>query len=128
MSWTEGEFENEEGDFLPITSRDISPLKLTTYVEHETQSGWLNRLQALYVGSRDRAFEEEVDPVPIESYLTVDFISSIPLWGGQLELSVENLFNEQYFPVINQLRGVQVETSNFAARGRIIRLGYSIEW
>ena len=128
VSWTEGEFENEEGDFLPITSRDISPLKLTTYVEHETQSGWLNRLQALYVGSRDRAFEEEVDPVPIESYLTVDFISSIPLWGGQLELSVENLFNEQYFPVINQLRGVQVETSNFAARGRIIRLGYSIEW
>jgi len=128
VSWTEGEFENEEGDFLPITSNDISPLKLTTYVEHETQSGWRNRLQALYVGSRDRAFEEEVDPVPIESYLTVDFISSIPLWGGQLELSVENLFNEQYFPVNNQIAAQRFEAENFAARGRIIRLGYSIDW
>ncbi len=128
LTLTEGEFENEEGDFLALDSTDIQPLKLTAYVQHETQAGWRNRLQALYVGDRDRAFEDGTDFVPIDSYFTVDLISSIPLFGGRLALSVENLLNEQYFPVLSQyLSGID-DTLNYAARGRTIRLGYSIDW
>ncbi len=128
LTLIEGEFEDEEGDFLALDSTDIQPLKLTTYLEYETRSGWSNRLQALYVGDRSRAFEDGTDFVPIDSYFTVDFISSLPLFGGRLSLSVENLFNEQYFPVLSQYFSGIDDTLNYAARGRTIRLGYSIDW
>ena len=126
-----GEFETEDGEYLNVSSNVAFPPKLTAYVENETGFGWLNRLQLLYVGDRNAGFEDGSDPVPIESYVTLDFISSIPLFGGRLALSVENLLNEQYIPVVNQyfggFGGID-EISNIAARGRTVRLGYSIEW
>lgn len=128
LTWIEGEFENEEGNFVALDSRTIQPLKLTTYVEYETEFAWRNRLQALFVGSRDRAFEDEIDPVPINSYITLDFISSIPLFGGQLNFSIENLLNTQYFPVLSQYGSGFDDTLNVAARGRTFRLGYSISF
>jgi iron complex outermembrane recepter protein len=130
-SLIKGEFEDEEGEYLNASSNVAFPPKLTAYLEHRTDGGWLNRLQLLFVGDRDSGFEDGSDPVPIESYTTLDYISSIPLFGGRLALSVENLLNEQYIPVVNQyfggFGGID-EISNIAARGRTVRLGYSIEW
>jgi iron complex outermembrane receptor protein len=128
ISWAEGEFEDATGDSLALSSRDISPLKLTAYLQYETPGGWRNRVQALHVAGRDRAFEDGTDPVEIEGYTTVDFISSIPLFNGRLSFSVENLLNEQYFPVLSQYLGGFDETLNSAGRGRTIRLGYSLSW
>lgn len=128
LSWVEGEGENEDGKYIALNSGIIQPLKLTAYVEHETDFGWRNRLQALYVGDRDRAFEAGVDPVALGNYITLDLISSIPLAGGRLSLSVENLLNEQYVPAIWQYFAGFADTDNIPARGRTIRLGYSIEW
>lgn len=125
-TWTEGEFRNSEGDFAALNSLTISPLKLTAYAQHETDFGWRNRLQAIFVGSRDRGFEDDIDPIAINNYVALDFISSIPFLGGQLNLSVENLLNEQYFTVVSQYFGGFDETGNVAARGRTFRLGYSI--
>jgi len=83
LSWNEGDIDpNDDGDFRPISSSDIQPLKVTAYVENQTTPGWNNRLQLLVVGSRDRAFEEDVDPVPIDSYAVLDYISSIKLGSG----------------------------------------------
>jgi len=82
FSWNEGNFENDEGEFVPLGRFDIQPLKLTAYVEHQTTPGWRNRLQALYVG--DRAFDEGIDPVAIEGYFIVDYITSIQVGQGQL--------------------------------------------
>jgi iron complex outermembrane receptor protein len=127
-SLAEGEFENEEGEFVALSSKDISPIKLTAYLQYETPNGWRNRLQALHVGGRSRAFEDGIDPVDIEGYTTLDFISSVPLFKGRLSLSVENLFNTQYTPVLTQFFGGFDETLNFAGRGRTIRLGYSLSW
>jgi iron complex outermembrane receptor protein len=127
-SLAEGEFENPAGKFVALSSRDISPLKLTAYVQYETPNGWRNRLQALHVGGRDRAFEDGIDPVEIEGYTTFDFISSVPLFNGRLSFSVENLFNTQYSPVLYQFLGGFDETLNIAGRGRTIRLGYSLSW
>lgn len=62
FTWIEGDLEDAETEeFLAITSYEVSPLKLTAYVENETLPRWSNRLQALYIGNRDRAFEDEVD-------------------------------------------------------------------
>jgi len=128
-SWQEGENDVDEDDnFEPLNGFRISPLKLTTYVEHETLPGWRNRFQALYVGNRDRAFDAGVDEVKVESYLTVDFTSSIELGPGTLLIGIGNLFNEQYFPVISQVRSAFGDTSFSAARGRTFSIGYRATW
>ncbi|NEQ32181.1 MAG: TonB-dependent receptor, partial [Leptolyngbya sp. SIO4C5] len=97
VGWNEGESDpNDDGDFQPISSFDIQPLKLAAYVQHETLPGWNNRLQLLYVGDRDRAAEtlndrgRPIDPEPIEGYIVVDYITSIDLWEGTLQLGVHN--------------------------------------
>jgi len=130
LSLIEGESdEDEDGDYLALTSSRIPPLKLTAYVENETLPGWTNRLQALFVGDRDRAFEADVDLGPIDSYITVDYISSIRLGPGSLQIGIENLFNNQYFPIQSQLSaGAGGDTFNYAARGRTLRVGYSVTW
>lgn len=128
LSLQDGELEDELGDFVALSSRDISPLKLTSYIQYETDSGWRNRLQALVVGGRDRGFDAGNDPVEINGYTTVDFISSVPLFNGRFSVSVENLFNQQYFPVLSQYFGGFDETLNTAGRGRTVRLGYSLNW
>lgn len=130
LSLIEGESdEDEDGDYFALTSSRIAPVKLTAYVENETLPGWNNRLQALFVGDRDRAFDEGVDLGPIDSYITVDFISSIKLGPGDLQIGVENLFNNQYFPIQSQLSaGAGGDTFNYAARGRTLRVGYSLTW
>ncbi len=127
FSWNEGDAEDPDtGEFLPLGRFDIQPLKLTAYVEHETLPGWSNRLQALYVGDRDRAFEQGVDPVDINGYFLVDYLSSIQIGQGQLQIGAENLLNNQYFPVYSQalLRPID----NFAGRGRTVSLSYKLNW
>jgi len=127
VSWNEGEFEDDEtGDFLPLGRFDIQPLKLTAYIQHETTPGWTNRLQFLYVGDRDRAFDEGVDPVAIEGYFLVDYITSIRVGQGQLEIGIENLFDHQYRPVYSQALRRPIDF--FAGRGRTFNVRYSIDW
>lgn len=128
VSLQEGEREDESGEFVALSSRDISPLKLTSYIQYETDSGWRSRLQALFIGGRDRGFDAGNDPVEINGYTTVDFISSLPLFNGRFSVSVENLFNEQYSPILSQYFGGFDETLNTAGRGRTVRLGYSLTW
>lgn len=130
LSLAEGESdEDENGDYLPLTSSRITPLKLTAYIENETLPGWRNRLQALFVGDRNRAFDQEVDLGAISSYITVDYISSIKLGPGSLQIGIENLLNKQYYPIQSQLSaGAGGDTFNYAARGRTLRFGYSITW
>ncbi|WP_250123973.1 TonB-dependent receptor [Chroococcidiopsis sp. CCMEE 29] len=128
-TWLEGENDEErDGDYIALNSITIPPLKLTAYVEHETLPGWRNRLQLLYSGDRDRAFEDDVDGAPIESYVTVDYISSIQLGSGELLIGVQNLFNEQYFPVFAQYFAPFDDSSNYAGQGRTLSVGYRITW
>jgi iron complex outermembrane receptor protein len=128
ISWVEGDLKNDDGDFVALSSFDVQPIKLTAYLENETLPGWRNRLQALYVGSRDRAFDAGVDPVGIENYFLVDLVSSIKLGNGTLNIGIQNLFNNQYINVKNQILGGFDETFNTASRGRTITVGYRFTW
>jgi iron complex outermembrane receptor protein len=120
--------EDDDGEFLDLGSFDVPPLKLTTYVEHQTTPGWRNRLQLLYVGDRDRGFEDGSDPVAIEDYLVVDLISSIQLGPGTLVLGVENLFNNQYQSFRTQLLAGNDELFNRGERGRTLSVNYRLTW
>jgi len=129
FSWTEGENdEDSDGRYLALNSSIIQPLKLTAYVENQTSPGWSNRLQALYVGNRDRALNDGVDVVKINSYLTVDYISSVRLGRGDLQVGVQNLLNNQYYPAINQWLGGFSDSLYAAGRGRSLTLGYKFNW
>lgn len=128
ISWAEGETDlDDDGDFTPLNGFRIAPIKVTAYVENETLPGWRNRLQALFSGSRDRFEDEAVfGQAAVDSFITVDYISSIKIGPGTLEIGIANLLDTDYFPIVSQLQ--TNELNNAAARGRTIRIGYSITW
>ncbi|MEA5583639.1 TonB-dependent receptor [Nodularia harveyana UHCC-0300] len=118
---------NNDGNYQSLDGFRIPPLKVTAYVENETLPGWRNRLQALFSGSREvftnnTAFGRR----PVENYLTVDYISSVKLGTGTLQVGLENLFNSQYFPVVSQLQ--PNDSAYAAARGRTLSIKYSFDW
>ena len=128
-TWQEGENDvNRDGDYLPLNSSIISPLKLTSYIQHQTTPGWRNRLQLVYIGDRDRAFDKKVDLADIDNYLVVDYISSIQIGPGTLNIGIENLLDSQYFPVRIQRAGGFNNSERFAARARSLNVRYVINW
>jgi len=129
ISWNEGENDlDEDGDFEPLSTGSIQPLKITAYVENETLPGWRNRFQALYVGGRDRAFDPDEGPdfVAVESYFLLDYIGSIQLGPGTVQIGIQNLLGEEYFPIFSQLFGVFGTDLRIAAPGRTISVGYRV--
>jgi len=130
LSWQEGEVDFEgTGDFVPQSTYSISPLKWTAYVENQTLPGWRNRLQLLAVGGRSRNFEGGgFDPRATEGYVVLDFISSINIGGGTLNIGIENLFNNQYLNPGGQLNAAfdGFATRAPASRGRTISANYRI--
>lgn len=129
LTWSEGEREDPETrEFFAITGYEVSPLKLSAYLENETLPGWNNRLQAVYIGRRNRAFNAGIDPVGIESYLVVDLISSLKLGNGTLSLGVKNLLNNQYLNIGNQLSAGFDDSFGAASRRRAYTLTYRWSW
>lgn len=130
LTWQEGENDLEgDGDYQALNSAEVSPIKLTAYLQHQTTPGWRNRLQALYVGDRDRGFEAGSDNGPIDGYFVLDYISSIQLGAGTIDIGIENLLDTQYTPVFNQFQGDFLGNSyRFPARGRTLSVNYRITW
>lgn len=136
FTWTEGENDaNEDGAYIALNTFRIQPLKLTGYIEHDTRPGWTNRLQVLYSGSRDRAFYERPNPNvvgfgerAVESYVVVDFITTLNVGPGQLNAGVSNLLNSQYYPVVSQLLWNGQNSSRAAAPGTRLTLGYTVTY
>ena len=125
ISWSEGDsdFQGDERGWLPISTTDVQPLKVTVYVQNETLPGWRNRLQLLVVGDRERAFDEDVDPFKVNSYATLDFLSVVRLGKGKLELGVENLLDTEYEVIVAQRGGTALR---LFAPGRALSLRYAI--
>ncbi|PIG90918.1 TonB-dependent receptor [Gloeocapsopsis sp. IPPAS B-1203] len=126
LGWVEGEIDLvDSGEYTDLDGFRIPPLKLSAYVQNQTTPSWSNRLQLLFSGSRNPAgdgfgFNE------VENYLTVDYISSIQIGTGTLNIGVENLFNAQYFPVVSQVQGIN--SSYAAARGTTLSIKYAVDW
>ena len=128
LTLTGGEIDiNDDGNYSALDGFRIPPLKLTAYVENETLPGWSNRLQALFSGNRDLfADNTSFGRRPVDSYFVLDYISSIKMGAGTLQIGVENLLDNQYFPVVSQL---QASNSSYSAgRGRTLSLRYSVDW
>jgi len=129
LSWREGENDvDDDGNFDPLDSRRASPIKITAYVENETLPGWRNRFEALFLGGRDRAFDPDNGPdfAEVESYFVLDYISSIDIGPGSIQIGIQNLLDTQYFPLNSQLNGGRFTSSRIAAPGRTISIGYRV--
>ncbi len=109
----------------------IPPLKLTAYVEHDTlpRLRWRNRLQILYVGSRDPGLGERAfGGRAVNNYATADWTSSMAVGPGDLRFGIENLFNRQYFTTVSQLLRTGRNDSFTAARGATLHLAYTMTY
>ncbi|NJL55596.1 TonB-dependent receptor [bacterium] len=129
ISWSEGEADSDDdGEFTALSTFDVQPWKLTAYLENQTTPTWRNRLQLLYSGNRSRGFAAGADGVAIEDYITLDLISQLQIGNGVLSLGIENLLDNQYFPVFSQTVSGFDDANYRAARGRRVSLTYSISW
>ena len=129
FSWSEGESDpDDDGDFDALGSLNVPPYKVGLYVENETTSRWSNRLQLLIVGDRDRAFDDDVDVFDIDSYATLDLLSSLRVGNGLLTLGIENLLNTDYLPLTSQERVGRFEERRFAPPGTTVSLRYAISF
>lgn len=122
-TWIDGRADLDgDGDLdEELPSSRIPPYKLTGFVEYEPTDWWQNRLQVLHSGSRDPDGQVEIDP-----FTVVDYYSSFKIGKGELRIGVENVLNEDYFPVASQ-------EFNFASalskgQGRAVTLSYRIQW
>lgn len=129
FTWNEGESDpDDDGIFTALSSLDVQPIHATVYVENETLPGWRNRIQALFVGGRDRAFNDTIDQFQVEGYTVFDVFSTVNLGPGKLQLAIQNLFDTQYVPVSSQERlGIQ-ELRRFPGQGRTYSIRYSFEF
>jgi iron complex outermembrane receptor protein len=112
-----------------LPTRRLPPTKITGFVQYTPLNGWSHRLQALYSGTRDpegatnfAGAPDEVD----ESFVIVDYVTAFELGPGRLRLGINNLLNEDYFPVSAQSFGLASALSK--GRGRSLSLGYDIDW
>lgn len=129
FTWNEGESDpDDDGVFTALSSLDVQPIHATVYVENETLPGWRNRIQALFVGGRDRAFNDAIDQFRVEGYTVFDVFSTVNLGPGKLQLAIQNVFDTQYVPVSSQERlGIQ-ELRRLPGQGRTYSIRYSFEF
>lgn len=128
FTWMEGKVDSDDdGSYESyLAGNRISPLKLTAYGEHQTTARWSNRLQALVVGDRDRFDGAGFGRGKVESYTIVDATSHWRTSVGDFTLAVNNLLNEDYFPVISQM--YNFDTQYTKGPGRSVMLTYGIDW
>ncbi|WP_420560486.1 TonB-dependent receptor [Tepidicaulis sp.] len=126
-TWMDGHVDlDSNGSYEEdLDNTRIPPLKLTAYVDYEVTEWWDARLQALYSGHRE-PFTTGAYRGDSDVYTLVDFYSSFDVGPGRLELGVDNLFNEDYFPVVNSAFNVAYAYNK--GPGRMASLTYSIEW
>jgi iron complex outermembrane receptor protein len=127
VTWVEGESEVEnDGNFQRLDSSEIPPVKVTAYLENQTTPDWRNRLQLLWVG--DREVDNEIASEEIDGYIVFDLISSFDLGQGQLQIAVENLFNNQFLNYSAQSSSTSAFGSRVASPGTTLTINYSFDW
>ncbi|WP_158636531.1 TonB-dependent receptor [Luteimonas marina] len=125
----EGKADSGDGNYdIYIDSRRIPPLKLTAFVEHQLASDWFIRLQGLYSGNRDR-FQNNTTSTGlgrIDSFSTIDLMTSKGLGPGTLTVGILNVLNKAYLPISAQ---AQNRADRLAmAPGATMSVQYSVKY
>ncbi|MCS3903485.1 iron complex outermembrane receptor protein [Methylohalomonas lacus] len=124
FSWADGEVETANGD-VDLPNTRISPEKLTAYIDYSPTKEWMNRLQFQYIGDRSTDISG-FGHGDVDSYTVVDLVSRVAIGPGHLRLTAENLFNENYFPAVNQ--AFDTVYAYAKGPGRRVGLSYAVSW
>ncbi len=125
VTWVDSNFDlGDDGDFQALSSVAAPPYQIRGFIEHSTLPNWRNRISVLAVGDRDRAFEDGTDPLPVESYVTVDIGSDLDLGRVTLSAGIQNIFDNQFIPASSQTESI--DATRFAGVGRLYSLRVSV--
>ncbi|MEM6678907.1 MAG: TonB-dependent receptor, partial [Pseudomonadota bacterium] len=116
---------NDDGDFQPLSSLTVQPLKLYFNVDWRPIPELGLGARVLYIGDRDRAFEAGVDGEAIDGYATLDLSATYDIGPGTLALDIANVLNNEYLPLESQTRFGLTNQRRFIAPGRQVALTYS---
>lgn len=119
----DGSFEGE------IDNSTLSPRKITANADFKITEDFNLLLQMVNIGSRDVFSPEEYNygRYPISGYTLFDMYASYDLGNLLFTFSVNNLFNEDYYPVHSEVRGANFEGRYYVkGRGTTANLGVKI--
>ncbi len=129
LTWLEGKRDGDDDGtyetYLP--GYRVPPMKITGYVGYSPVEGWVNRLQLLYSGARERFPDGGFGQGDVEPFTRIDYMTSFGLGAlapGRLHLGVHNLLDAFYFPTVSQWWNLG--SGYAAAPGRRISLTYAV--
>jgi iron complex outermembrane receptor protein len=127
LSWMDGIRELDNGEKRRIDSVTAPPLLVGAYVDYSPRSGWKNRVQFDYHGSRDPFADSTAWPEgKVDSVLLTHFSTSFDIGKGQLQFGVRNLFDKKYYSITS-------EAYNggwlwIPEQGRRVSVSYALDW
>lgn len=133
-TWMEGRYDTDgDGRFdTDLGSDRIQPAKITAYAELTPNDWSAYRVQALYSGRRDPDSAQFLGLQTIEPYFLVDAFADFKVGKGTLSVGMENVFNTDYAPVIQQAYSVELygydDYYYVKGPGRTISASYTVKF
>ena len=127
-TWMEGVVDIDgNGSFEEdLDSTRIPPWKLTAHVDYAFADWGRARFQGLYSGDRNPDSTQFGGTGDIDDYAVFDLYGEFDLPKGQLHVGIENLFNAEYTPVINQSYDANYAWAR--ASGTTVSVAYSVDF
>ena len=137
VSMSEGKRTNSETnvDYWMNGTR-ITPIKASIYGDYRFNDIAALRLQANYVGDRDKNSPESEAGYsyyesPYDGYTLVDLVSTFDTDFGLFTFGIDNLLNEDYQPLVSQMNKEVVweaYRNQFSGYGRRLAVEYTINY
>lgn len=129
-SWLSGELDRAaDGNYTPLNSYRIPPLKLTGFVGVAVAESWDVQLFGLYSGKRARfGASNQFGERAVDDFFLLELVAAGQVGPGRLRFGITNLLNRQYAPVTSQLLWSGNNSTNAAGTGLVTTLGYSLSY
>ena len=121
-----GKFDSNDNGVVDtrLDGRNIGPDRVTV----RWQANWSPKLTTQVQGNHYFSRDIPSDPeLGFDSYQVFDAFAGYRLGQGQVTVGVENLFNEQYITYFSQAASA-LDSRYFAGRGRVVSLGYNLDF
>ncbi len=132
ISWMKGEeLPQNSSQYQHMPGNRIPPLKFTAYVEYRPSENWSHRLQTTAFKGKDYRLNgvASFSRRDTEGYATVDLISQWKISDeSNVNIGVENLLNQYYYPLYSQLLRSDTNTSHLPASGTVLKISFTHNW
>ncbi len=131
FTYIHGERTTGAGQQIALDGFRIPPVKMSGYVEYLPKEWWTVRLDGVYSGSREDAFNDGVafGGRKVDDFAVFNLSNEFKLQGGgKLSVGVDNIFNADYYNVYAQLLRNSNNTSHIKSSGTTFKVAYEVEW